>query len=52
MKFLSDLFKHPMNLKSLKGGVVVAVAAFFTNLDRLDCHSRLDGVLTPIIHIA
>ena len=28
MKFLSDLFKHPMNLKSLLSGVVVAVAAF------------------------
>ena len=28
LKFLSDLFKHPMNLKSLIGGVVVAVAAF------------------------
>ena len=28
MKFLSDLFKHPMNLKSLIGGVVVAVVAF------------------------
>ena len=28
MKFLSDLFKHPMDLKSLIGGVVVALAAF------------------------
>ena len=28
MKFLSDLFKHPMNLKSLIGGVVIAVAGF------------------------
>ena len=28
MKFLSDLFKYPMNLKSLLSGVVVAVAAF------------------------
>ena len=28
MKFLSDIFKHPMNLKSLLSGVVVAVAAF------------------------
>ena len=28
MKFLSDLFKHPMNLKSLLSGVLVAVAAF------------------------
>ena len=28
IKFLSDLFKHPMNLKSLLSGMVVAVAAF------------------------
>ena len=28
MKFLGDLFKHPMNLKSLLSGVVVALAAF------------------------
>ena len=28
MKILNDLFKHPMNLKSLIGGVVIAVAAF------------------------
>jgi hypothetical protein len=28
MKFLNDFFKHPMNLKSLIGGVVIAVAAF------------------------
>ena len=52
MKFLTDLFKHPMNLNSLLSGVVVAVAAFFTNLDRLNCHSHLYGVLAPAIHIA
>ena len=28
MKFLSDLFKYPMNLKSLLSGMVVALAAF------------------------
>ena len=47
MKILNE---HPMNLKSLIGGMVIAVAAFFTNLDCLNCHSHLYGVLTPAIH--
>ena len=43
MKFLSDLFKHPMNLKSLIGGVVVAVAAFLPILIALIAIRVLTG---------
>ena len=39
----SDLFKHPMNLKSLIGGVVVAVAAFLPILIALIAIRVLTG---------
>ena len=32
MKILNDLFKHPMNLKSLIGGVVIALVALIAVL--------------------
>ena len=43
MKFLSDFFKHPMNLKSLLSGVVVAVAAFLPILIALIAIRVLTG---------
>ena len=43
MKILNDLFKHPMNLKSLIGGVVVAVAAFLPILIALIAIRVLTG---------